>query len=126
MYIGTDLCNPKRIENVYKRFGRKFLKRILTETEIQELEKSTGKLGLIHRLAGRFAAKEALAKLFMTGIGKDLSFQDIEIFKDPTNGSPQVKLSIKAQKLAISKNIKDIKVSISHEDTMVMAVAIAC
>ena len=125
MYIGTDLCNPRRIEKVYKRFGRKFLKRILTENEIQELEKNTGKLGVIHRLTGRFAAKEALAKLFMTGIGKDLSFQDIEIFKDPANGSPLVKLSIKAQKLAISKNIKEIKVSISHEDTMVMAVAIA-
>ena len=52
--------------------------------------------------------------------------KDIEILKDPTNGSPLVKLSIKAQKLAISKNIKEIKVSISHEDTMAMAVAIAC
>jgi holo-[acyl-carrier protein] synthase len=125
MYIGTDLCNPKRIEKVYKRFGRKFLQRILTESEIQELEVNKSRLTFIHRLAGRFAAKEALAKLFGTGIGKELSFQDLEIFKDPKNGSPQVKLSIKAQKLAISKNIKEIKVSISHEDTMVMAVAIA-
>ncbi len=125
MYIGTDLCNPKRIENVYKRFGRKFLKRILTENEIQELENSTGKLGLIHRLTGRFAAKEAIAKLFGTGIGKELSFQDLEIFKDPISGSPSAKLSAKAQKLAQSKNISEIKISISHEDTMVMAVAIA-
>ena len=125
MYIGTDICNPKRIEKVYKRFGKKFLQRILTISEIESLFEKSPDSRLIHRLTGRFAAKEALAKLFGTGIGKELSFQDLEIFKDPTNGSPQVKLSIKAQKLAISKNIKEIKVSISHEDTMVMAVAIA-
>ncbi len=124
MHIGTDLCNPRRIEQVYKRFGRKFLERILTATEIEDLENTSSRLSLVQRLAGRFAAKEAIAKLFTTGIGKELSFQDLEICRDK-NGAPFVKLSSKATKLAETKNIQEIKISISHEDTMVMAVAIA-
>lgn len=79
----------------------------------------------IHRFAGRYAAKEAIAKLFGTGIGKKLSFQDIQVIRCPDSGMPKVKLSGKAQKLAEELSIKEIQVSISHEDTMVLATAVA-
>lgn len=120
--IGLDLCNPKRIERVYKRFGAKFLKRVLTEKEIEQM-KSDMK-NFIHRLAARYAAKEAVAKSFGTGIGKKLSFQDMEILRNEA-GAPIVHLNEKAQKLMQSLGYTEIKVSISHEDIVVGAVALA-
>ncbi|MBT6842601.1 MAG: holo-ACP synthase [Candidatus Melainabacteria bacterium] len=124
MRLGNDLCNPSRIEKIYKRFGAKFLQRLLTKEEIEDLLAQQSKKLFIHRLAGRYAAKEAIAKLFGTGIGQELSFQDIQIIRD-LSGKPLVKLSAKATKLAKKLKIKDIQVSISHEDTMVLATAIS-
>ena len=43
----------------------------------------------IEFLAGRFAAKEAFSKARGTGIGKDCSFQDIEILREPS-GKPSL------------------------------------
>lgn len=113
--IGVDLCDPKRIEKVYRRFGKKFLKRIFTETEIKDLEKSLSKrFGSFHKIAGRFAAKEAIAKAYGTGIGKDLSFLDIEITHNK-KGAPQVKLK---------NSEKQVLVTISHEKKMAVAFAV--
>ena len=94
MRLGNDLCNPSRIEKIYKRFGAKFLQRLLTKEEIEDLLAQQSKKLFIHRLAGRYAAKEAIAKLFGTGIGQELSFQDIQIIRD-LSGKPLVKLSAK-------------------------------
>lgn len=113
--IGVDLCCPKRIEKVYKNFGRKFLKRIFTDLEIEDLEKSLSKkYGSFHRIAGRFAAKEAVAKAMGSGIGKDLSFHDIEITHND-KGAPIVNLK---------KSKKKVQVTISHEKSMAVAFAI--
>lgn len=120
--IGLDLCNPKRIERIYKKYGSKFLTRVLTEKEIEELKKN-GK-NFIYRLAGRYAAKEAIAKSFKTGIGEKISFQDLEILRDE-KGAPVVHLSEKAKNFIKTLGYSEIKVSISHEDMMVGAVAIA-
>ena len=113
--IGVDLCCPKRIEKVYKNFGKKFLRRIFTEKEIGDMEKSLNKkYGSFHRIAGRFAAKEAISKAMGTGIGKDLSFLDIEITHDK-NGAPKVSLK---------NSDKKVQVTISHEKSMAIAFAI--
>ena len=114
--IGVDLCCPKRIEKVYKNFGSKFLRRIFTENEIADIEKSLSKkYGSFHRIAGRFAAKEAIAKAIGTGIGKNLSFLDIEITHND-KGAPIVSLK---------KSKKKVQVTISHEKSMAIAFAIA-
>jgi holo-[acyl-carrier protein] synthase len=52
-------------------------------------------------LAGRFAAKEAFSKAMGTGIGKDLSFLDIEIAVDPLGKPVIVKPDVNAH-LSIS------------------------
>lgn len=119
---GLDLCNPKRIELVYKRFGSKFLVRVFTEREVEELK--TNMKNFIHRLAARYAAKEAVAKCLGTGFGKQLSFRDLEILRG-SNGEPIVELNEKAIELMKSKGFTEIKVSISHEDILVGAIAIA-
>lgn len=124
MRLGNDLCNPLRIEKIYKRFGVKFLQRVLTKEEIEDLMAQPSKKLFIHRIAGRYAAKEAIAKLFGTGIGKELSFKDIQLVRAPS-GMPLVKLSEKGSNLAKKLGIEAIQVSISHEDTMVLATAIS-
>ena len=38
MRLGTDLCDPSRIEKVLRRYGKKFVTRILTAEEQELLE----------------------------------------------------------------------------------------
>ncbi|MFT8320204.1 MAG: holo-ACP synthase [Bacillus sp. (in: firmicutes)] len=78
--IGIDIIELSRIKEIMDRTPR-FVKRILTEQE-QKTFKNYKKARQIEYLAGRFAAKEAFSKAMGTGIGKELSFQDIEVDKD--------------------------------------------
>lgn len=83
--IGLDITELNRIKTIHKR-SHKFEDRILTERErVQYNELSETRK--IEYLAGRFAAKEAFSKARGTGIGKDCSFQDIEILKE-SSGRP--------------------------------------
>lgn len=78
--IGIDLVEIKRIENVMHR-QKRFPERILTEKELKMYE-SMKPAHQTEFLAGRYAAKEAYAKAAGTGIGKHLSWQDIEMTAD--------------------------------------------
>jgi holo-[acyl-carrier protein] synthase len=78
--IGLDIVEIKRIAELAER-QPKFVKRILTETEIDHYSTLSGGRRS-EFLAGRFAAKEAFSKACGTGIGADLSFTDIEVRKD--------------------------------------------
>jgi holo-[acyl-carrier protein] synthase len=75
--IGLDVTEIERIEAAHKRTS-KFTERILTQQELIRFSSLTPHRQ-IEFLAGRFAAKEAYAKALGTGIGKECSFQDIEI-----------------------------------------------
>lgn len=121
--LGTDLCSLKRIAKIYKQFGEKFLDRILTAKE-KESVISSKKL-FLYRLAGRYAAKEAVAKALGTGIGKELSFRDIEILRDG-NQPPQITLHDKAKTKAEALKLKNWTLSVSHEEDMALAVVMAC
>ncbi|PYZ92112.1 holo-ACP synthase [Salipaludibacillus keqinensis] len=87
--IGLDIVELKRIESVFIRRAE-FARRILTATELSTFYSLTGKRK-IEFLAGRFAAKEAFAKALGCGIGKELSFQDMEIRASAT-GKPWMHL----------------------------------
>lgn len=78
--IGVDIMELDRIEMLLKRQPR-FKNRILTQSEILLFEKLQGRRQ-IEYFAGRFAAKEAFSKANGTGIGKHLSFLDIEVVSD--------------------------------------------
>ena len=99
--IGLDIVEIKRIAQLAER-QPKFIRRILTEAEIDHYSTLTG--GRRYEfLAGRFAAKEAFAKARGTGIGTDLSFTDIEVRKDQL-GKPYIALPIE----------KGVHLSITH------------
>ncbi|MDM5214932.1 holo-ACP synthase [Peribacillus sp. NJ4] len=85
--IGVDITELDRMETLINRQPR-LKERILTEKEISIFEKLNGRRK-VEYFAGRFAAKEAFSKAYGTGIGKHLSFLDIEITSDE-KGKPVI------------------------------------
>ncbi|WGU99538.1 holo-ACP synthase [Bacillus altitudinis] len=86
--IGMDIVEIGRLSRVLSRQPR-LPERILTLRE-QEVFHTLSEKRQLEFLAGRFAAKEAFAKAYGTGIGQYISFHDIEIQKD-ANGKPLIK-----------------------------------
>lgn len=78
--IGIDIIELSRVKELLSR-QQKFVDRVLTVNEKRQFEELSG-ARRAEFLAGRFAAKEAYAKAAGTGIGKELSFLDIEIETD--------------------------------------------
>ena len=87
--IGNDILEINRIRKTIEKHGNHFYEKIFTETEIEYC--LSYKDPACH-LAGRFSAKEAIAKALGIGFGKAISFQDIEITNDEL-GRPIVELS---------------------------------
>ncbi|MCU9615159.1 holo-ACP synthase [Caldibacillus lycopersici] len=85
--IGIDIVEIDRIQEKLER-NEKLKLRILTVNERKIFEDLSERRKL-EFLAGRFAAKEAFSKANGTGIGRDLSFQDIEIETD-ARGKPTI------------------------------------
>ena len=109
--VGIDIVEVDRIRKALLRPN--FSRRILTELEEIYCSTSTGFSAL--KVAGRWAAKEAVIK----ALGISLRMQDIEILNDPL-GQPHV--SIHDSKFD-SKRLK-IFVSITHERGHAAAVAV--
>lgn len=82
--IGLDIVELARIEKAAMK-QPKFAARVLTTVEKEKYDQLSGNRK-VEFLAGRFAAKEAFAKAYGTGLGQ-VSFQDIEILND-TKGKP--------------------------------------
>ncbi len=81
--IGIDLLEIKRIREILSD-NKDFPKRILTEKEYAHFL-NLSKHRQVEFLSGRFAAKEAFSKAYGSGIGKELSFLDLEILPDNQN-----------------------------------------
>ncbi len=113
MKIGTDIISIKRVEKSLERFGEKFKEKFLTQAERALASKP-------ERIAGFWAAKEAISKALGCGIGSQLTFHDITISKDP-QGAPLFTLSKEAQNI---HKIKESSLSISHDAGFAIAVVI--
>ncbi|MBA4544131.1 MULTISPECIES: holo-ACP synthase [Thermoactinomyces] len=116
--IGTDLVELERIEEIgVHRLAR----RILTERERTLKPEQPGRE--LEYIAGRFAAKEAVAKALGTGIGGNCSFLDIEILNDH-KGKPCVFLSESAFAAIFADKEIAVHLSISHSRQYAMAMAV--
>lgn len=120
--IGTDLADLARIEGLLDGpLRERFLKRVLTPAERRLLEDRPLKVAEL--LAGRFAAKEAVAKALGCGIGASLGFHDIEILPD-AGGKPVCRLTDRARAANGVGEGDRIHVSISHAGGMAAAFAV--
>lgn len=81
--IGIDLLEIKRIEKILSR-QKKFPERILTKKEYKYFLKLSNHRKL-EFLSGRFSAKESFSKAYGSGIGREVSFLDIEILPNAKN-----------------------------------------
>lgn len=115
--LGNDIIEIDRIRQSIDRHGQHFLNRLFTQAEQDYCYKFKDP---IPNFAGRFAAKEAIAKALGCGFGADLSWHDLEILGDE-NGKPEVKVS---EEIKQKFNHPKILVSISHSTTHATAVAI--
>ena len=118
--VGTDILQVERIESAVGRLGDRFVRRILTQQEQEEYYASNqpGRL-----LAKRFAAKEAIAKSLGTGIGRGVSWQDIQIDHD-INGAPKVLLLGGAKRVALERGGIRVELSLADELEYVVAFAV--
>jgi holo-[acyl-carrier protein] synthase len=101
--------------------GERFLNRVFTAAE-QDYAKANR--DTVEKLAGRFAAKEAILKLMGTGWRGKIAWTDIEVVNNAA-GQPEVTLSGEVKRLAEKFNIKHISVSITHTANFAIASAVA-
>lgn len=120
--IGTDICSLTRVEAAWRRFGDRFVERVLSAGE----RRAFAALAIPNRaayLCKRFAAKEALGKALGTGIGAGISWQHIEV-RRRRGEAPQVILSGEAQARAERMGVTGIHLSLSDEKDFALAFAV--
>lgn len=118
---GIDLVDFARIEQMLQRHGEQFLQRVFTVRERCDADAVKNR---IEKLAGRFAAKEAVMKLIGTGWRDGVAWTDIEVVNNPL-GQPQVNISGKVKEIAESAGIGPITLSITHTAQFAIASVVA-
>ena len=122
MILGTgiDIIEVARIAASYEKFGERFINRILRPEEIA--------YALTHKrpapyLAVRFAAKEAVSKAFGTGIGRQLTWQDMEVARKES-GEPYLILHDGGARLLQERGGRLVHLTLSHTENYAVAMAI--
>ncbi len=113
--IGTDIIEIERIEKAIAR--KNFVNKYFTKHEIEIIGNYS------NRIAGNFAAKEAVSKALGTGFSGFFPI-DIEILRDE-KGKPIVVLNKNAKNIADKNNITKVHLTISHCQKYAVAYAIA-
>ena len=117
--LGADVIEVERIKGVLDRQGERFLHRVFTEEE----QKYCLQMKHPHKhLAARFAAKEAVSKCFTTGIGAELGWRSVSVYHGDRH-EPLVRLDEKGLALLAHVGGTHVMVTLSHTDTVAMAVA---
>ncbi len=109
--LGIDVVKISRIEKMYQKFGIKAYEKFLRSEEIKLIKSP-------ETVAGFWSIKEATSKALGCGIGEICGFKDIWIHKDE-HGKPYITLS---RHLVEKYKIKDISISISHDDDFAIGV----
>lgn len=119
--IGVDIVCCDRIRRLLMDHGPRFRQRIFTPEEISYCESFADP---VERFAGRWAAKEAVAKALGTGFTRGVCWREIEVVSLPS-GKPTVILHGGAALLCDSA-ADDVQVSISHCSGLCIAFAVWC
>ncbi|WP_230867641.1 holo-ACP synthase [Iocasia frigidifontis] len=112
--LGIDIVKIERIEKILDRWNNRFKSRIFTEDEISYC---SSKARPAQHYAARFAVKEAAVK--MLG-GTVYSWQDFEVSNDDS-GKPGLSLKGETAEIALENGIKNLYVSIAHENDYAIA-----
>jgi holo-[acyl-carrier protein] synthase len=94
--------------------------RLFTSSELTSLQ---GQVDDAPSLAARFAVREATMKALGVGLGA-FDFHDVSVHR-LESGAPVLQLSGRAQALAHAQGVNNWHVSITHTDSVAMAVVAA-
>ena len=118
--LGMDIVEVARIAASMTKLGDAFVERILLPDEIAYCRSHKDPAPF---LAARFAAKEAIAKAFGTGIGVELSWHDMEI-RRKESGEPYVVLHGRGQELLTARRARALHLTLTHTAQSAAATAI--
>ncbi len=118
--VGTDVVEIARIESALARYGERFAKRILCDSELKRFA--------AHRqpasyLAKRFAAKEAFTKALGTGIHAPANWHGVWVRNLPS-GKPVLEFSESLANLLQARKINSSHLSLTDERGVAMATVI--
>lgn len=125
--LGTDIVYIPRIQAAIDRFGDRFLQRVYTPTEQYDCRYQQPSINplasvSINKLAGRWAAKEAVAKALGTG-WRGVGYTDIEIRRE-LSGAPAVYLYRGAAEIVATWGESQWQLSLSHDQDYAIATAL--
>ncbi len=115
--VGIDIIEVERVRKVYEKHGERFLQRVFTEMEVRQCR------GKVTRLAGRFAAKEAISKALGTGL-HGVAWREMEVVQ-LRSGRPSVRLYGNARKRAELLGLSAFDVSMADLAQFSIAIAVA-
>jgi holo-[acyl-carrier protein] synthase len=118
---GIDLVEVGEMRRWIEDPRDPLIARCFVQAELDELGHGTDR---VERLAGRFAAKEAVLKALGMGFGAGVAFTDVVIHRKP-GAAPEVQLSGGAAKAAEVLGVTTWRLSISHTGGLAMASALA-
>lgn len=115
--IGTDLCWIERIEQMLKRWGERFERRVFTEEERDYCHRRSH---CATHFAARFAAKEACFKALGTGLSSGVHWKDAEVRRE-AGQAPQLALSGNAALKARELGVIATHLSLTHDSGLALA-----
>lgn len=113
---GVDIVSVKRIRKILDTKGERFYARVFTNYEVEYFKQKNHDPKTV---AGIFACKEAVSKVFGLGIGV-LNWKDIEVLHDE-RGKPYINLSKESLERILDLKYYKIDISISHEEEYAVA-----
>ena len=118
--LGTDVVEIHRVEAALQRWGERFARKILVDSELKRF--SSHRLPANY-LAKRFAAKEAFVKALGTGIRSPASWHGVWVRNLPS-GKPVLEFSDPLKKLLEGKGVTATHLSLSDEKGIAFATVI--
>lgn len=117
--IGIDAVDVERFRASLERTPS-MRERLFTPAELEYLG---DRLDPVPALAARFAAREAAMKALDQGLGA-WGFHDISVHRDGL-GAPRLLVVGRAAEVAAARAVRGWKVSLTHTDSVAMAVVAA-
>ncbi len=115
--IGIDLVEVSKIRASHKKFGSRFLAKVLTKQEIAYCQ---NKKNFYQSISARFAAKEAFKKALSQYWVKSISWQEVEVVVNKSK-VPELAISPRLRKIL---RYKQVALSLSHTENFAIAIVL--
>ena len=118
--IGIDVLEARRMQATFRRWGERFVDRLLLPAERAQFERTRRPE---RYLAMRFAAKEAVVKAMGTGFAHGMWIRDVGVVQNAW-GKPELVWSARGERLRRRLGIGEGHVTLTDEAGLVVAVAV--